>query len=238
MSTHVIEAPDQRRIPDGLPQTRLPVTVMLRPLASGLPFGFFGLVAAATITGVQALGMLPKDASTAIALLLFPTVMLQLVGGISCLLGRDVVSASLILTFSGVWLGTALIELVQPPHGDVTLALWYFALGPVILGLISAGTGKLALALVPMTGLPAFIVTGVWLYQGGGTNGLGMAAGVLTFVLAAAGLYAGVALLHEDARGHPVLPTLRRGAMREAFTGDFESQLRGLEHEAGVRRYV
>lgn len=218
--------------------SHLPVTVMLRPLASGLPFGFFGLVAAATITGVQALGILPQDASRAIALLLLPTVILQLVGGISCLLGRDVVSASLILTFAGVWLGTALIELVQPPHGQATLALWYFALGPVVLCLISAGTGKLALTLVPISGLPAFIVTGVWLYQGGETNGLGIAAGVLTFVLASVGLYAGLALLHEDARRHTILPTMRRGAMREAFTGDFASQVHDLEHEAGVRRYI
>jgi hypothetical protein len=223
---------------DGSSSGDLPVTVMLRPLASGLPFGFFGLVSAATITGVQAIGLLPASASRAIALLLLPTVMLQLVGGIACLLTRDVVSASSILTFSGVWLGTALIGLVQPPHGQDTLALWYFAVAPVVLCLISAGTGKLALALVPVTGLPAFVVTGIWLYKGAGTNGLGLAAGILTFVLAAAGLYAGLALLHEDARRHTVLPTLRRGAMREAFTGDFASQLRDLEHEAGVRRYV
>lgn len=216
----------------------LPVTVMLRPLASGLPIGFFGLVGAAAITGAQAVGALPKESMAAIGLLLFPTVLVQVIGGVSALLARDVIAGSLILTFSGVWLGTALINVLQPPDALLTLAVWYFALGPVVLCLISAATGKLALALVPTTGFPAFIVTGVWMYEGGGANGLGTAAGALTFVLAVAGLYAGLALLHEDARRHTVLPTLRRGAMREAFTGDFASQLGDLEHEAGVRRYL
>jgi hypothetical protein len=210
---------------------------MLRPIASGLPFGLFGLVVAATLTGTQAFGILPTSASLAIGLLLFPTAVAQLVGGISAVLGRDVIGASLMIVFSGVWLGTALVYVLHPTDGLEVLAVWYLALAPVVIGLISSATGKLGLALVPVTGLPMLVVTAVWLLSGS-PKGLGEAAGVLSFALAAAGLYAAVALLLEDARGRTALPTLRRGPMREAFTGDFSAQLEGVEHEAGVRRYL
>jgi len=79
---------------------RPPAVVTLGPIASGLPLGSFGLVAAATITGVQLLGLLPVSASKAIGLLLFATVLVQVIGGISCIGGRDVIAATLMLTFS------------------------------------------------------------------------------------------------------------------------------------------
>ncbi len=223
---------------EGLQRLPVPAVVTLRPIASGLPFGFFGLVAAASIVGVQAYGLLPSSAGEVIGLLLIPTVVLQLVGGVSSIAGRDVIAASLMLTFSGVWLGTALVYLLNPTDGLVALGIWYFAIAPVIIGLISSATGKLALSVVPVVGLPTFLVTGVWLIGGAKGVGLGQAVGILSFALAFFGLYAGVALLLEDARRRTVLPTLRRGAMREPFTGDFATQLRGIEHEAGVRRYL
>ena len=69
-----------------------------------------------------------------------------------------------------------------------------------------------------MAGLPTFLVTGVWPLSGG--NGLGDAVGILSFVLALAALYVATALLLEDARRKTVLPTLRPGPMKEAFSGD------------------
>ena len=101
----------------------LPVSIMLRPQALGLPLGFFGLVAAASLVGSQAIGVLPKTASVAVGLLLIPTVVAQLVGGISSIAGWDVIAATLMLTFSGAWPGTSLIYLIQPAHGLETLAV-------------------------------------------------------------------------------------------------------------------
>jgi uncharacterized protein len=216
----------------------VPAVVSLRPIASGLPFGFFGLVIAATIVGAQALGVLPPSASVAIGLVLLPTVLLQLIGGVSCILGRDVISASLMLTFCGVWLGTALVYIAHPPDGLAVLAIWYLGLAPVIMALISTATGKLALTVVPVVGLPTFVVTAVWLLGGAGSVGLGRAVGIMSFVLAAAALYSGLALLFEDSRRRTILPTLRRGPMKTAFTGTLSDQLVDVEHEAGVRRYI
>lgn len=218
------------------PARAIPATVMLRPIASGLPLGFFGLVVAATLVGAQAYGFLPAHAGVAIGLLLIPTAIAQLVGGISAILARTVIGASLMMTFSGVWLGTALIYLVHPPYATLTLAIWYLGLGAVIVCFLSSVTGKLAIAFVPITGLPAFVVTAVWLLAPSET--LAHAAGILTFVLAFAGLYAALSLLLEDSRRRTVLPTLRRGPMKAVFTDDFDAQLEGLEHEAGVRRYL
>lgn len=219
-------------------RSEIPATVVLRPIASGVPLGFFGLVAAASITGVQAFGILPSQASLAVGLLLLPTVVAQLIGGISSILGRDVVAATLLLTFSGVWLGTALIYLSHPPMAMETLAIWYFAVGAVILAIIFSATGKLALSLLPTIGLPTLLVTGIWLLGDGTSQGLGQAAGLRAFCLAAAGLDAGIALLFEDARRRTILPTVRLGAMKDAFVGDFSAQLKDIEHEAGVRRYL
>lgn len=224
-------SPDARE-----PGRAIPVTVTLRPIASGLPLGFFGLVGAATLVGAQAYGFLPARAGVAIGLLLIPTAVAQLVGGISAILARTVIGASLMMTFSGVWLGTALVFLVHPPYATVTLAIWYLSLSAVIVCFLSSVTGKLAIAFVPISGLPAFVVSAVWLLAP--SRSLGHAAGVLTFVLAFAGLYAALSLLLEDARRRTVLPTLRRGPMKKVFTGDFDSQLEGVEHEAGVRRYL
>lgn len=216
----------------------IPATVMLRPIASGLPIGFFGLVIASVLVATQAYGILPVKAAPAIGLLLLPTVVAQFVGGISAILARTVIGASLMTIFSGVWLGTALVDVVHPADGLHVLAIWYFGLGAVIVCFISSATGKLAVALVPLTGLPAFMVAAAWLLGGGKSHFLGEVAGVLTFLLAAAGLYAGWALLLEDARRRTVLPTLRRGPMKDVFTKDFTAQLEDIEHEAGVRRYL
>jgi hypothetical protein len=163
---------------------------------------------------------------------------LQLIGGISCILGRDVISASLMLVFSVAWLGTALVYLFHPPYGLPGLGIWYLALAPVIGALISSATGKLALTFVPIVGLPTFVVTAIWLLGNADSAGLGKAVAVLSFVLAAVGYYVALALLFEDSRRRTILPTLRRGPMRQAFTGTFTDQLTNVEHEAGVRRYV
>ncbi len=225
-----------RRAWSGLAPGSPPVAIVLRPLASGLPVGFFALVAAATMVGAEPLRWLPSSATLALGLILFPTAIAQLVGGVSAILSRDVIAATLMMTFSGVWLGTALVFTLHPAHGLEVLAVWYLALCPVIACLITSATGKLALTLVPAVGLPTFLATGLWLLLGG--RALGEVAGGLSLLLAMVGLYAGLALLLEDSRHRTVLPTLRRGAMRTALTGDLQTQLRDIEHEAGVRRYL
>lgn len=87
-----------------------------------------------------------------------------------------------------------------------------------------------------MIGLRAFLLTGIYFVYGGAD--VELADGALTLGLALAALYAGLALLHEDARRRTVLPTLRRGKMRDALTADLAAQLRDIEHEAGVREYL
>jgi uncharacterized protein len=222
----------------GSPDGSASAVVTLRPIASGLPFGFFGLALAAALIGAQAYGYLPASASRVIGLLLLPTAMLQFIAGIFCVLGRDVMPASLMLTLSGIWLGTALVYLSHPAHGLPALGIWYLALAPVLMALISSGTGKLALGIVPTVALPVFVVTAVWLLGNAGSAGLGKATAVLTFLLAAVGLYAGLSLLLEDSRRRTILPTLRRGPHRQAIVGTFSDQLTNVGHEAGVRRYL
>ena len=62
------------------------------------------------------------------------------------------------------------------------------------------------------------------------------AAGITGLALAAVALYAGLAFELEDSRRSTVLPTFRRGAGREALTGNVSDELARVQHEAGVRQ--
>jgi hypothetical protein len=42
----------------------------------------------------------------------------------------------------------------------------------------------------------------------------------------------------EGMRGSPLLPTLRRGAGRQALAGDLSDQVRDVAAEAGVRKQL
>lgn len=158
------------------PQPPLPGAITLRPPASSFQLSFLGLVATAARTGARAFGSPPKSADAAIGLLLLPTATALPIGGEFAIASRDVISASLMVTFSGVRMGTGIVLLAHPPEGPRALATWYLCICLVIARLISAARGKRAVALVPVVGQPTSLATGIWLLVGG--RSLARAVGV------------------------------------------------------------
>jgi uncharacterized protein len=64
------------------------------------------------------------------------------------------------------------------------------------------------------------------------------AAGIVGLVFVGVAAYVGLAALLEDTAKRSLLPLSRRAQTRAAFDEGLEAQLRGLEHEAGVREQL
>lgn len=71
-----------------------------------------------------------------------------------------------------------------------------------------------------------------------GGDGLEQAAAIVGLALGASAVYAGLALLLEDARRDTLLPVFRSGRARAAVEGGLGAQLTKVENEAGVREQL
>jgi succinate-acetate transporter protein len=208
--------------------------IMLRPIASPMPLGFYTVAIATVVVSALQLGIIPSNEREEVALLIVPAFALQLIVGIACIAGRDAIAATLMASFSGTWLADSLVYLFGQPGKSPAQAVFFFTFSVFIVMLAVAARPKAALFAVLVVAAPRFFVSG--LAAASGNADVSKAAGVLGFLLAAVAMYTAFALLLEDVRGHTVLPIGRRGPAREAIEGPIESQLRGYEHMAGVRR--
>jgi hypothetical protein len=212
------------------------VRIVLRPLASALPLGFFAFgVGTVLLTGLE-LAWVPATETKQIALILLGFVApLQLVSCLLAFAARDVGAGTALGLFGGSWTASA-ITFLSLPTGATSKALGLFmcALAVPLLALAAgAATGKPVLAGVLVLGAARFAWTGV--YELSALHWPATVSGWLGIPLAAIAAYFGLALLIEDAQGRTVLPLLRRGAARAALEAPFENQVAHLHHEAGVR---
>jgi succinate-acetate transporter protein len=138
-------------------------------------------------------------------------------------------------SFAGTWLADSLFYLFgRSGRSSAADAVFFFTFTIFVVMLAVVARPKAALFAVLVVAAPRFLVSGV--AAATGDADVSKAAGALGFVLAALAMYTAFALLLEDVRGHTVLPVGRTGPAREAIEGSIESQLRGYEHMAGVRR--
>ncbi|MGW8486728.1 acetate uptake transporter family protein [Streptomyces sp. NPDC055886] len=213
--------------------------IVLRPIASPLPLGFFALGMGSTVLSSLQLGWVPTAQSEVLLLLvLIFVVPLQLVGGIFAFLARDAGSGTALLLLSGAWAGTSVTSLDSPPGEPVAAqAVFLLALVPFVLALAGASAQSKPLFAVLLT-LTAtrFALTG--LYEAGLGTALQVAAGWTGLGIGAFALYGGLALLVEDTRQRTVLPLFRRGKARESIEGDLREQLTEAQQEAGVRHQL
>ncbi len=218
----------------GSPQT---TSVFLRPLGTPLPLGFIALAAATTVFGAVQLGWLAADQGrvAAQAALAF-TVPLLLLATVLGFLTRDPVAGTGMAVQAGTWAAVGTVTLASPP-GTHSAALGVVLLVSAAAQAVStvAAITKLTAAAVMALSAVRFAVTGVadltanhtWL----------QAAGVCGLALGVVALFAAMAFELEAAQ-HPLLPTGRRGAGREALDDDFVDQTRSVAAEAGVRRQL
>ncbi|MFJ8584295.1 acetate uptake transporter family protein [Streptomyces sp. NPDC093595] len=208
--------------------------INLRPIASPMPLGFCTVAIASVIVGCFQLGVFEDDARRAVGLVIVPASVLQLLVSWFAFGARDVVAATLMACFSGLWLATSLALVVDPPGALRVLGVLnaVFALFAVVMA--SVAGRKRALWLVLSTAAPRFAVAA--LADLTGVAWVGILSGVLGLLLAVIALYTAFALMLEDMRGQEVLPIGRSGPAHHAVEGDLSVQLSNLERQAGVRR--
>jgi succinate-acetate transporter protein len=211
-----------------------PLRVVLRPLASPLALGFFGLAGATVVVSGLQLGWVDPHESTAVALCLLGfTVPLQFTASILSFHARDAVAATGMGLLSGIWAAIALVMLtVEPATTSDALGL-LLLIGGVAIWAPAAGAaaGKLIpAAVLTLAGL-RFVLTGV--YQLSADEVYEDAAGLVGLGLAALAVYAAYAAELEDALERPLLPLGRRSAHARAITNEGTA---AIMREPGVRQ--
>ncbi|MFD8321229.1 GPR1/FUN34/YaaH family transporter [Kitasatospora purpeofusca] len=224
-------APDGRRFePDLRGMTR----INLRPIASPMPLGFYTVGIASVIVGCFQLGVFEDGARRAVGLAILPAFVLQLVVAVFALGARDALAATLMACFSGLWLASSLVLVVDPVGGTRVLGVLNATFALFALMMAAVAGRKRALWLVLCTAVPRFGVAALSNLTGDAR--LGTLSGALGLLLAAVALYTAFALMLEDMRGEEVLPIGRSGPAHHAVEGGLTVQLRDLERQAGVRR--
>ena len=213
--------------------------IVLRPLGSSLPLGFFAFGVGVLLTGLLDLRALPVTDTSQVAILLltFPAP-LELLACVLAYLARDAGAATSMGVFGATWVstGTGLL-LAEPGSRSSVMGVFSLALAVVLLSLaVVAAAAKPALTVL-LTLATARAACG-GLYDLTGTRALQTAAGVVAMLVVVVSVYGGLALLLEDTRGHLVLPTGRRGRARASLEGGLGAQLESLESEAGVRNQL
>jgi succinate-acetate transporter protein len=219
--------------PDGV--TR----IMLRPLGSSLPLGFFAFGTASVLLTALELHWVPEQQTRQVMLLVLVFVVpLELVAAVFAFLARDAGAASAMGVFAGVWAGGALtMAMGSPGETSPVLALFLLTVAPVMLALFCASLpGKPAFGALLLLGACRFVLVGA--YEAGAPNAVQTVAGWFGVALGAFALYGGLALLLEDGAQRTVLPVGRRGRARLSLEGDLGHQIHRTEREAGVRRQL
>ncbi len=212
--------------------------IVLRPVGSGLPLGFFSFAIGMLVIGCQAIGWIPVSEQREVGMVLMSFVFpLELVATIFAFLARDTLGATTLGLFTTSWLTIGWLELASPPGAtSVALGIYLFGFAAVatLLATLSA-LGKPLFSVLLLTAATRMVLSGV--YEVGGGRELDRVSGGFAVGLAAVALYGGVALGLEDARQRQVLPLFRRGSAETAFEG-YERQLERLQAEAGVRQQL
>jgi succinate-acetate transporter protein len=216
------------------PDLRDMTRIVLRPIGSPLPLGFFTVAIDNVLVSALQWGSLSAADRRAVALIVFPAFIVQAIVGVFALSARDSIAGTLMLSFATTWLADALVFYVSPPGAAAALGIFYIVFAVFIALMLASALLKRALAAVLAVATPRFLVAGI--AELTGNHLLAQTAAVLGFLLAAVAMYTAFALLLEDSRGREVLPIGRLGAARQATHGSLADELRDVERQPGVRR--
>ena len=229
------QAPEQS---GGRPETSM-TRIMLRPLASSTPLGFYAFGVGTTLYSALELHWVPLTQSTTLAIVLLAfAAPLQIVAGLIGFAARDVGLATAMLTFGAVWVCLALAMLNAPPGSrSPVLGIFLIAIAVVVATVgIAAVRGKPLLSVLALFAVARYAITGV--YQLNGMHVLEQISGWVGIPIMAMSAYGGFAFLLEDSARRTVLPLGRRSSARTALEGDLGDQLATVAKEAGVRHQL
>jgi uncharacterized protein len=237
-------APSEQTTQDGQvsdrPTPEAITRIMLRPVASSLPLGFFAFGTGTILLTTLELTWVPaSQTSTLMIMLLAFVVPLEIVAGVLAFPARDSGAASALTVLGAAWAATALTILRAAPGAtSASLGIFLLTLSAIMLVLsLGALRSKPLFGVLLLTGACRFVLTGLYQLAIGGTA-LEQASGWIGLPLAVFSLYGGLALLLEDGAQHTVLPLGRRGRARTSLEGDLEHQIDQAESEPGVRRQL
>ena len=212
--------------------------IMLRPVGSGLPLGFFSFGIGMLLLGCSAIGWIPASEQKDVGMLLMSFVFpLELIATFFAFLARDTLGATTLGLFTTSWLALGWLDFASPPGAPsvtVGVYLFGFATAALLLALMSARAKPFFSVLLTIA-VARMVLSGV--YEAGGSHEWLKISGGFGLALAALAMYGAAALGLEDASHREVLPLFRRGGAEEAFEG-YEAQLERLEAEPGVRQQL
>lgn len=214
-----------------------PVRIVLRPVGTGLPLGFFAFGVGMAVLGGIGIPLFPPEMLHTAALLLLTFVApLELVAALLAFLARDGLAGTSLGLFGASWVTLGVENLLgQPQTTNPVIALFLISFTVVValLGVASFRSQRL-LGAILTTAAVRGALSGA--HELGAPDAVGTAAGVVALAITAVAFYGGLALLLEEGAHHPVLPIGRRGEARSSVEGPLGDQLSSLESDAGVRR--
>ena len=213
--------------------------IVLRPIASPLPLGFFAFGTGSILQSALQFGLIPQADTQNLALLfgvfVFP---LELLAALLAYFARESIGATILSIIAFSWLGTAIVTYVSAPDPtSPTIGFLYLAIAIILILLGAVGAiGKPLLATVMFLASFRYGLNGI--YELTSSAGLQTASGIIGCLIFALSLYGGLALALEDAQHRTVLPFGRRGEARDAIEGGLNDQVGPVAKEAGVRKQL
>jgi uncharacterized protein len=220
-------------------ETEAVFRVMLRPIASSLPLGFFAFMVGTVLLTALELQWAPASDDGQLMLLVLAFVApLEVASGLFAFLARDSGAATGLTTLGAAWTATAITVFRGKPGAlSVPLAAFLLTLAAIMVVMAAASVqGKPLFGVLLLAGAARFALTGA--YQVTGSVPVEHVAGWLGAPIAVFALYGGFALLLEEGSQRMVLPLGRRGRARTSLEGSFAHQVHQAEQEAGVRRQL
>src|SRR4051812_29386204 len=215
------------------------LSITLRPVASPVSLGLFGLAAATLVmSGLQLGWVEPSEGRTASFVLMGFAFVAQLLASLVAMSARDGVVATAMGVLSLTWLVFGLTLFTSTP-GSTSDALGLFLVfsgAAMVLTALTASMGKVVPALVFATAGLRFLFTAVYEFSASGA--WKRVSGIVGLILFALAMYTAWAAQLEDATGKTVLPIGRRNTGAVALEGSLLEQTGRIRNEPGVRRML
>ncbi len=182
--------------------------IVLRPLASPLPLGFFAFGMGSVLQSALQFGLIPQSEVQNLALLfgafVFP---LELLAALLAYPSRETVGATILSIIAFSWLGTAVVTYtIAPDATSPSLGILYLAISLILLLLGAVGAlGKPLLASVMFLAFFRYGLNG--LYELLALGWMQTASGAVGCAIFAVSLYGGLALSIEDVQHGPTSPS-------------------------------
>ena len=224
---------------DSQPRIEDVTRIVLRPLASPLPLGFFAFGIGSILLSALQFGLIPQADVQNLALLfgvfVFP---LEILAALLAYFARESVGATILSIIAFSWLGTAVVTFTSASDvNSPTIGVLYLSIALILILLGMVGVfGKPLLATVMFLAFFRYGLNGI--YELTSSAGLQTASGIIGCLIFALSLYGGLALALEDVQHRTVLPFGRRGEARDAIEGDLGNQVGPVGKEAGVRKQL